>query len=246
MAEARKLRSWSGSQLQALEGTLQRPLQEWQRDWGLAAAGAVRCSRTADDPQVHETRWQPVAPGWWWDAASAAGMLFGMADRRQAPARSLAAELDALAWADLWRRLAALSAGVAGAAGPADCLRPWSGDVIATLSLGGNAARLLLSGDQAEALLPGVAPIRTRAAQRAPLPLWEALAPLHCTLRAELAPVELSLGEVHALRVGDVIGLPHLLEAPLLARTETGGLLAGAYLGKAGNHRAIELTRTPH
>lgn len=248
--DIRQLRSWSDLQLSALALVLQRTVQAWQRDWGLPAS-EVACVAAGEEDTTH---WQPlpgVARAWWRDALAGDAQLrealraalFGAptdaGDR--AGAAGVAAEVAQSAWADFWNRIAALGHG-ADTGDPHQCFQPWSGAVVATLPWCGRSLRLLLAGAEAEALLPPAA--RALRAVPAPAePLVRAIAPLPCTVRAELAPVELSLGAVHALRVGDVLELSHALDAPLLARTEGGSLLAEAYLGKAAGHRAIELAR---
>lgn len=243
--DIRQLRSWSDLQLSALALALQRTLQAWQRDWGLPA-GEVACVPAGEEGTAH---WQPLpgaAHAWCRDAALSDAQLrealqvalFASPAADRLDAQSLAAELAQAAWTDFWNRMGALAHG-AEAADPYRCFQPWSGAVVASLPWCGRTLRLLLAGAEAEALLPPA----PRAAPQPTEPLLRAIAPLRCTVRAELAPVELSLGAVHALRVGDVLELSHPLEAPLLARSESGALLAEAYLGKAGGHRAIELAR---
>jgi Type III flagellar switch regulator (C-ring) FliN C-term len=161
------------------------------------------------------------------------------------------------AWIDLWQRVgqAFLVAGDGSTQGgklppsrPAPhCFDQWSGAVVLTLHWCGQDLRLLAGGNEVENLLRdqlAIAP--PSAATPAPLvPLWAAVSGLAAVVRAELEPVELSLGAVRALRVGDVIGLSHPLDRPVLARTAGGDLLCEAYLGKSGDQRAIELLRTP-
>lgn len=256
--DLRQLRSWSDLQLSAQALALQRAVQAWQRDWGLAAS-EVTCVPAGEDDAA---RWQPLpgaARAWWRDSGAGDAQLrealqlalfatpsdAAAADRLDAA--GLAAEVAQSAWTDFWNRFAALAQGQ-DAGDPHQCFQPWSGAVVATLPWCGLTLRLLLAGAEAEALLPPAARV-ARAAPPPAEPLARAIAPLRCTVRAELAPVELSLGAVHALRVGDVLELSHPLDAPLLARTEGGALLAEAYLGKAAGHRAIELARpaaTPH
>lgn len=172
----------------------------------------------------------------------------------------VAAEVAKSAWADLWRRIgAALQITVAtdtpsthpdylSTLLPApQCFQPWSGAVLVSLHWCGQELRILLGGSEMEVFLRHQKAMPAHlAAEKGPLaPLWEAVSPLACAVRAELEPVELTLGAVKALRIGDVIELPHRLDNPLLAKTATGELLCEAFLGKAGTYRAIELLRSP-
>lgn len=172
----------------------------------------------------------------------------------------VAVETAKAAWADLWRRIGQVLRIPVATDAPSmqqdslatllpelQCFQAWSGAVIVTLHWCGQELRILLGGTEAEAFLrhqqalaspPVVKPL--------PLtPLWDAVSALPCTVRAELTPVELGLGVVKALRVGDVVELSHPLDLALLAKSDSGQLLCEAFLGKAGNHRAIELLRSP-
>lgn len=172
----------------------------------------------------------------------------------------VAAQTAKAAWADLWRRIGhelripvATDApsmqqdSLATLLPELQCFQAWSGAVIITLHWCGQELRILLGGAEAEAFLRHQQALASQpAAKSTPVtPLWEAVSALPCTVRAELTPVELSLGAVKALRVGDVVELSHPLDLALFAKTDSGQLLCEAFLGKAGNHRAIELLRSP-
>ena len=172
----------------------------------------------------------------------------------------VAADTAKAAWNDLWQSIdqiqhpAARSQTASRAAvespalqpAPAWCA-PWSGAVVVTLDWCGRDLHLLIGGEAIEIFLQGQRAITPPAvAPPAPVvPVWDAVSGLAASVRAELEPVQLSLGAVKALRVGDVIELSHALDMPLLARTATGELLCEAFLGRTGEHRAIELLRTP-
>ena len=169
----------------------------------------------------------------------------------------MAAEAARAAWSDLWARIAealAVRVPVTAPAMQADSLatlqpaaalfRPWSGAVVITLHWCAQEMRILLGGGEAAALLAREAP--EAAAPAKPLaPVWHAVAGLASTVRAELAPVELTLGAIKSLRVGDVVELSHTLDRPLVAKTADGGVLCEAFLGKLGERRAIELLAPP-
>lgn len=169
----------------------------------------------------------------------------------------MAAEAARAAWSDLWKRIGqslAVRVALTGPAMQADSLptlqpaaalfRPWSGAIVITLEWCAQEMRILVGGTEAAAL---IARERTSAEPPArPLtPVWHAVAAAASTVRAELAPVDLTLGAIKSLRVGDVVELSHTLDRPLLAKTADGGVLCEAFLGKLGERRAIELLTPP-
>ena len=169
----------------------------------------------------------------------------------------VAAEIAKSAWTDLWHRIRhmlqiadtpPMQPDHPPALHPSPrCFQRWSGAVFIALPWCGQELRILLGGRGAEAFLrhQKAIPPRFAAEKAAVAPVWEAVSPLACAMRAELEPVDLSLGAVKALRIGDVIELAHSLDRPLLAKAATGELLCEAFLGRAGTHRAIELLRSP-
>jgi hypothetical protein len=169
----------------------------------------------------------------------------------------VAAEAARAAWSDLWARIGqslAVRVAITAPAMQADSLptlqpaaslfRPWSGAIVITLHWCAQEMRILLGGSEAAALLACETP--APAASTKPLaPVWHAAARHECTVRAEFAPVELTLGAIKSLRVGDVVELSHTLDRPLVAKTAEGGVLCEAFLGKLGERRAIELLAPP-
>lgn len=173
------------------------------------------------------------------------------------------------AWSSLWQRVGqALQFDSMGREPVADsdeatslkrasqCFKPWSGAMVLHLPWKGQGEgpgrsqelRLLIGGAEVEAFLSQQRLLSPASSARSHAPLtsvWNAVSHLRCTVRAELAPIELPLGAIKALREGDVIGLPHPLNLPLSAITEHGEQLCEVFLGQSGGHRAIELLRTP-
>jgi hypothetical protein len=173
----------------------------------------------------------------------------------------MAAEVAQAALTDLWRdlglalQLDPTHAGIIAGSGmeyPGQFnsllyFQPWSGAVLFKLRWCGHNLWLLLDPGSVERFLraTSAAPLQIKAPASAPVPVWEAVAGVACTVKAELQSVELSLGEIEALRVGDVIQFPHSLDAALSLKTEHGDVLCQAFLGKHGEQRAIELLRPP-
>ncbi|MBC3875054.1 flagellar motor switch protein FliM [Undibacterium flavidum] len=63
------------------------------------------------------------------------------------------------------------------------------------------------------------------------------------SLSVEMAEVELDLVNIKNLCIGDVVRLGHQLDEPLNLRTNVGEGVCSAFLGKHGEHKAIELLR---
>jgi hypothetical protein len=207
----------------------------------------------------------------WWSLAGSGGDLEPVAlltERLFGPALEpsalpmpgaidgVAAEVATSAWVDLWRGIGeALGACVAVVAVEADLTMPselmdelfcpWSGAVVVTLPWCGHELRVLLGSDAAARLFAPSKPSVTPAPAPPLVPVWHAIATATSSLRAELAPVELTLGAIKGLRVGDVIELAHPLDRPLAAKTSSGEVLCEAFLGRAGERRAIELLMPP-
>ncbi|HVE52170.1 MAG TPA: FliM/FliN family flagellar motor C-terminal domain-containing protein [Ramlibacter sp.] len=264
----RPLRSWSASQLRGLEQAWTSRWLGWCADWGVPAPAHSAAVCTMAHASVADSgRWQepsevsPHAGLWWAPEVRTEGgdprdtflaALFapdtGIDLPRQGPAPDLAREVARAAWHDFWQRVSSWcgTGGTTPADTPAGCLQPWSGAVLVSLPWPAGRLELLLAGAVAEAVVAdaGTDATVSRRAGEALSPVWPAMAPLHCDVQVELQPVELTVGAVKGLRIGDVVELDHHLEAPLLARTEA-GVLWEVFLGESGGHRAVELVRAP-
>lgn len=133
------------------------------------------------------------------------------------------------------------------AAIPAPHYRPWSGAVHVRLPL---SEALALTLHLAPARVAALLATATGASGGTPRPalvsLNEALAAHSTRLRVELAAVDISVGNLQSLTVGDVLVLPHPLTQTLQVKTTQGLSLCEGYLGQQQGQRAIELIkRTP-
>lgn len=72
-------------------------------------------------------------------------------------------------------------------------------------------------------------------------PLNDVLGVFATSLNIELASIELELGVLQSMSLGDVITLPKYLDEPLLAKTSNGETLCLAYLGQINGKCAAEL-----
>jgi flagellar motor switch/type III secretory pathway protein FliN len=130
----------------------------------------------------------------------------------------------------------------------AAAFKPWSGSVVAHLPLSaGVCVSVLLNASCAKSLQAtqagSVSPSSRRGAAAKPERIEIALAPRKVELRVELNACELELGALQDLRIGDVVPLPHLLEAPLQVRLTQGSSVCAGFLGKHAGFKAIELVR---
>lgn len=122
---------------------------------------------------------------------------------------------------------------------PENAFRQWSGGVRVSLP-GLDHLALYLGGTAAARLDPPKRQCPTVA--KAPLvTLDAAVAPAALVLRAQLRPVELTLGQISSLQMGDVVVLPHGLDHPLEVTTGSKTLVCEAYLGRSDRHRSLEV-----
>ena len=189
-------------------------------------------------------------------ASSAAGA--------QALRQTMAQDVAQAAWDDWCVRLGA-AFGVPDGAPDffADFDDPWSGVVVVRMAWCGET--LLLAFDGA-GMSRWIEREGMRAARQPPsmpgeklAPLREALASSTVPIAIELSPIDVDLGALSTLRVGDVLRTTHALESPLTVRRVTGPItsdrtrieadkalpLCEAFLGKQGHRLAIELVRMP-
>ncbi|MGE4244218.1 FliM/FliN family flagellar motor C-terminal domain-containing protein [Ramlibacter sp.] len=238
---------------------------------GNAPGRALRGESADGDPRWATLSWQGLgrggdAGGWdgpiWWTGdrlrAEVALALFegdtthdGIATRASAVACTDLLDRLVAGWVDLAAESAA-STIHARSTPPPELFLPWSGAVVLAcapdfwLLVGPAVVEAFLrrrglrpsNRTSSTAALPSRPP-----AGRPVVPLLEAAAPLAVAVRVEFEPVTLSVGELMALRPGDVIALPHRIDQPLLGKSEAGDRVCEAFLGRSGDRRAIELLR---
>lgn len=255
-----------GDVLAAAQGMLEAVLGDWCADWGVPREELlVECLRAWEA----QTR-LPAVPLWrrawragdveWALAWPAEGQqplqrLMFVPDRRvvaDAGVAGLAAATADAAWQDLLQRWANLLAPGANAddAQPAPARSAWlhaSGAVLVELRLGRQVCHGVLSGTAVQALarqaeLRGL----LRTAPPAALPALDyvaLLAPLPVRLPVELGRVEVDLGSLVNLGVGDVIRLDVAADRPLGVKGPAGKILFDGYLGLSDGMVALEVAR---
>ncbi|MHA6823026.1 FliM/FliN family flagellar motor switch protein [Ralstonia pseudosolanacearum] len=129
---------------------------------------------------------------------------------------------------------------------PIDLTQFWSGAVLLRLDWYGDIFQLVIDGTHVTRLIGPCAAATDGAAterrsEASLTPVLSALSAEPLSMTAELNPIELDLGTLTGLQVGDVIRIPHALEMPLLVRADDGALLYQAFLGRLEDQKAIEL-----
>lgn len=257
-SQAHALRWWTRQQRQQLGESLDAALQAWAGDWlpeRNLQPRRIHVALAWEDPLAGQTRWLGLgsrghSAAWLADKHNAEEILATWifnADQGATGgpiAASCAARAHAALRLCLRQHLALDAAGDATAPAP-HLLRAWSGAVVLSVGLA-QAERLhiLLNRQACEHLLgPAALSAATVAETRPALsPLPQALSRQRLRARVEMNPVELDIGTLSHLLPGDVIRLPHALARPL-GVTVQGTPVCGAYLGRQGAHRAIELVR---
>lgn len=122
--------------------------------------------------------------------------------------------------------------------------RPWSGAVHVRFPLSETLSLALHLAPLRVAALLATGTGETAGTHMPPLvALSEALAGHATRLRVELAAVDISVGNLQSLTVGDVLVLPHPLTQTLQVKTAQGMSLCEGYLGQVQGQRAIELIK---
>lgn len=266
----RALRWWNEAALAGLNRQLDGAWRSWCAGWGFDS-GPVRCSNASEAATFHADvrHWYQAgrfgSDGVWigipghepsgWIKRGA----FGDAAAGQP---STVAERVALeAWQDLQRELAsAFEADVVADRGvssglPAGHRLPWSGAVVARLTLAGDIAEPLVVHLGPAVAAHRCASVRSaggleKVARGALSPVADALGHCKVTLDVHLGEAEIELGMLQSLRLGDVVMLSHGLDQPASVRwpasrdTAQNAVLFDGHLGRHGTRKAIEVV--PH
>ncbi|NWK44755.1 FliM/FliN family flagellar motor C-terminal domain-containing protein [Ralstonia pickettii] len=132
---------------------------------------------------------------------------------------------------------------------PVPLAQPWSGAVWLSIDWIGHRFALVMDFSHAARMLGHRNAVSTDAGNtdaNAGAGLVSVLAALsgeNLSVSVELSPLELDLGTLSGLRVGDVVRVPHTLETPLLVRLNEGAPLFQGFLGRLDEHKALELQR---
>ncbi|MFC4161864.1 FliM/FliN family flagellar motor switch protein [Chitinimonas lacunae] len=252
--ETRPYRLYGASALAALAQRLADSLADWRAAWGgeppaLTVLPAAERAALGRDVQWHWRSWRLAEGGLIWAATqdgfgrAFAASLFGAQTGWSAsePDHSIAGALgrdalDALVMA-LWQELglhAYSDQAVDGQPDPA-LFRHGRGGLL--IELGWSAGRILLLCDGSNLVPRGT--VRPRPA---PAALADSLRSAPLRLAVDLGEVNLTLGQLQSLGLGDVLCLGTPLERPLEVRAE-GQPFCRAQLGASDGHRAVALVK---
>lgn len=132
---------------------------------------------------------------------------------------------------------------------PPPLAQPWSGAVWLSIDWFGHRFAIVMDFSRAARMLGHHNVVSTDAGNTDTnagvglVPLLAALSGENLSVSVELSPLELDLGTLSGLRVGDVVRVPHTLETPLLVRLNEGAPLFQGFLGRLDEHKALELQR---
>lgn len=136
---------------------------------------------------------------------------------------------------------------------------PWAGGLDAVFSFGSTEWRLLLSAVEVD-FVAGAASAEFSSTPSLPCgvlsPLKEALSQRSLTVRVELQPLVLSLGQLQSLTVGDIVVLSHPLDMPAQLNVDASEIIVSAgetqpeplcraWLGQSDGNIAVELHPNP-
>lgn len=245
-SEARTLRHWPPSALQAMHQRVRAAVAAWCRDWGLAVGEDLPDGLLAAPLQggsrmaLHSLEGATVA---WlaWSASSLddlAQRLFGAASADATVTRQVCTDCQASLAQHLGAAFGLGPRGPHGDAMPdaAALTRPWSG--IACVALPAGACLVADAGLQRMLPLPPPGPL----APRPPVTrVHEAAAHLPVRLRALLADCRLDAGTLDGLVPGDVLPLRHPLDAGVRLAGPDGEPVLQGWLGRRGPWLALEL-----
>lgn len=249
-ADVHALRAWSAAELQTLAQALAPELHAFASQWGLSQAPAspkCRAFAAADTgpwAQVEE------AAAWLPETARAVLGQAAFGEHSDGPHTRAAQQVLAQMYDDLLATLRRLlrESSFPPACTPQEAWQrwgAWSGWVIVDLPLP-VPLPLLLDARSVTALVGTTAspnPVAEGVSAPELVPVETAAAAHRLRVNVGLAPFELAIGSLRELRVGDVLRLPHALDAPMRVTAPDGQPLCEAYLGKRHVHKAAQLVR---
>jgi hypothetical protein len=259
---------WDPGQLAEIARCLQAALSNWARDWipgGVPASSPYICTFAHERPECSALHWDSIgtrnqAAAWVEvrddPVVHIQQAIFGAEHHSPAPTRQQGGIAHAVAnraWAALADSLCdclSLDSDHRQAHADRALFKPWSGGVVASSSsVGPLFHSVLLNAECVRALLRSHASHMTPPARARQVPIRvtveEALADHKLPIQVQLAGCELDLGILQSLRVGDIVPLPHHLDAPLLVSTPAYGTFCAGFLGRQAGWKAIELLRQP-
>lgn len=256
------LQWWTDAELDAVRVPVEDACSAWVRDWiGSTPIVEATVARAHERPQTNRSAWVPLGNrgerAAWMQACTGAvedvlHTLFptepghSALQSMQGIAYAVAAKAHS-ALAEILQSRIGLGASADEAQPDAALFKPWSGSVLISVTIPGRSAIavLLNCATVRSFLAPGAG--RKEPSQPKPraalAPLAQALADRTLLLRIGLSSCELDIGTLESLRVGDIVPLPHSLDAPLQVSTVQGVQVCAGFLGSRHGVKAIELAR---
>lgn len=261
----RAIRWWRASERERVAAEILRVTLSWARDWDIQLDIRADCDSIGPDyvaPTSIE-RWRPLGDmagaggGAAWVPADLAHWPAFMALWRRADvlARSdddrapISREVAGLAW-KAWQealrvRLSLEQPSHADRVPAASIWQDGGGAVAVRLSVGPSAVVLLLEAPVVATLL-GYPQSCVTAGARTGLagglaPLATVMSGRSVQLRLELHPVDIDLGMLCSLAIGDVLALPHHVDAPATVVDEEGEAAFDAFLVSREQRKAVQI-----
>ena len=272
--EARALVRWTASELEAIPRAIGAAVARSARRWAagdrvqqhlaaLDAAGPPATHAEDADPAARAGAWAPIgARAYSWVAADPVQclreVLFGEAPVSPGArdGQRIADELAAECWSEQRAALQALlEEGLAGAqnataAELGQAWQRWGGAVVVETPWFGTTWRLLLDATAVRGLLRALnlrRPAPVAVPRGATSPVLRALSVIPVHLYVRLAPVDIDLGGLMSLGLGDVLKLDHAVDAPAFVVSPDAAIdavpLCHGWLGGRDDHVAVELAR---
>lgn len=267
---AQPLRVHAPRERERVQGVLEKIHADWHAAWFDAevSAGIHSAVRIEDaTPTRPGTGDEEVMPSMYsllFGSVSAGAESAGLRSGGKGP---LAIDVAQRAW-ESWRssvygaigRLPAMHGESLAAAATCEAPPwPWAGGLDAVFSFGSTEWRLQLSAVEVD-FVAGAASAEFSSTPSLPCgvlsPLKEALSQRSLTVRVELQPLVLSLGQLQSLTVGDIVVLSHPLDTPAQLNVDAGEIIVSAgetqpeplcraWLGQSGGNIAVELHPNP-
>jgi hypothetical protein len=207
-------------------------VEPWATAWGLGVRAVEASNAAAAIPAgVQPSSLAGGAVLLWHEDGSVqdalCAALFGRARMSANRGESVAEGVAVLAWHELQQAVEVAVAGASPSAGIRGEASPWSGTVRIDLEIEGLAGQVRIGAwvDAACAAAWCAEPrhaTKVAAARALLTPVAAAVSSRAVRLAVQLEPVELDLGSLQTLSVGDVLPLPHRLDEPLHVTVEFG------------------------
>jgi len=242
MNEPTPLEWWSQRATDRLAHALEATLADWQAAWGVSDPARAAEVANAFEANLEGRTWRACGDAqhaWVSLPDTLAGRIEEALFQADGRAPGLAAKVAQRAADDLLVELSKalkLAPPEAEEIPPAALTRAWSGALAVEVSVCGASLCALLGPATARALLGA------RPAPPAPAPVTPLGDALQLDFSAELARFSLPVSALYALAPGDVLQLPHRLDAPLTL-SAPGTTALSAWLGEAEGARALLLSK---